>query len=66
MRSITEICRAIDRARKAYDQSLVKLGSSAPAVDAIETTLGWDTIFQKSSALYRRRVAYGACNGVAT
>jgi putative isomerase len=31
---------------KAYEQSIASAGSSAPILDAIETTLGWDTIYE--------------------
>jgi putative isomerase len=44
-RTIEEIETAIDTQRKAYEQSL-GTGKTAPIVDAIETTLGWDTIYE--------------------
>ena len=46
MRNVKEIGSIIDRAREAYGQLLGKLGSSARAAEAIETTLGWDTIYE--------------------
>ncbi len=44
-RTIAEIQSAIDRQRTAYQQSIATAGHSGPIVDAIETTLGWDTIY---------------------
>ncbi len=44
-RSISEIGAAIETQRAAYDQSIQAAGSNAPIVDAIETTVGWDTIY---------------------
>jgi hypothetical protein len=46
MRNVREIRAAIDRARRAYDRMLAQFGLRAAAVDAIETTLGWDTIYE--------------------
>ena len=46
MRNVGEIRAVIDREHRAYDQLLAKSGLSAVAVDAIETTLGWDTIYE--------------------
>jgi putative isomerase len=43
-RSIEEIQKAIDGERAAYEQSLGAMRSKA--VDAIQTTLGWDTIYE--------------------
>jgi hypothetical protein len=50
-RSIAEIEAAIDRQRQAYEQSIDGAGKNGPAkngpiLDAIETTLGWDTIYE--------------------
>ena len=36
----------IERQRQAYEQSVASAGASAPILDAIETTLGWDTIYE--------------------
>jgi hypothetical protein len=44
-RSLSEIGDAIEKQRTAYEQSIQAAGSNAPIVDAIETTLGWDTIY---------------------
>ncbi len=51
-RTLSEIEAAIARQQAAYRQSVAANGQSGPIVDAIETTLGWDTIFDPS----RRRV----------
>jgi hypothetical protein len=45
-RTVAEIEAIVDRERKAYEQSIAAAGSSAPILDAIETTLGWDTIYE--------------------
>jgi Mannosylglycerate hydrolase MGH1-like glycoside hydrolase domain len=45
-RSLTEVQAAIERARNRYEQSLGASPATRPIVDAIETTLGWDTIFE--------------------
>jgi hypothetical protein len=47
-RTIAEIQAALDRQRAAYQKSIETAGKSAPIVDAIETTLGWDTIYEPS------------------
>lgn len=46
-RTLTEIQAAIEAQHKAYERSL-GTGKKAPIVDAIETTLGWDTIYEPS------------------
>jgi putative isomerase len=46
MRDLIEIRAVIDRERGIYDQLLAKSGESALALNAIETTLGWDTIYE--------------------
>ncbi len=45
-RSLTEVQAALDRARNRYEQSLGVNTAARPIVDAIQTTLGWDTIFE--------------------
>lgn len=45
-RTIEEIKVAVEGAREAYEAKLAKTGEDAPIVDAIETTLGWDTIYE--------------------
>lgn len=47
-RSLAEIEAGIARELDAYDQSVAAAGASGPIVDAIETTLGWDTIYEPS------------------
>ncbi len=46
LRTLAEIQSAIDRQRTTYKQSITTAGKSAPIVDAIETTLGWDTVYE--------------------
>jgi putative isomerase len=45
-RTLAEIEAIVERQRQAYEQSIAAAGSSAPILDAIETTLGWDTIYE--------------------
>ncbi len=45
-RTLAEIQAIIERQRQAYEHSVNSAGSSAPIRDAIETTLGWDTIYE--------------------
>lgn len=45
-RSLLEAQAAIDLARTAYEKSLAAHPSTQQLTDAIETTLGWDTIFE--------------------
>ncbi len=45
-RTLDEIRAAIERQHAAYRQSVAAAGKSAPIFDAIETTLGWDTIYE--------------------
>jgi putative isomerase len=49
-RSVAEIQSAIDTQRAAYEKSTQAAGNNAPIVDAIETTLGWDTIYDPSKS----------------
>jgi putative isomerase len=44
--TIAEIESVIDRQHRLYQQSVAAAGKAGPIVDAIETTLGWDTIFE--------------------
>ncbi|MGD0630339.1 MAG: trehalase family glycosidase [Terracidiphilus sp.] len=46
LRRLPEIQSVIDRQRAAYEQPIKDAGGSGPIVDAIETTLGWDTIYE--------------------
>jgi putative isomerase len=43
---VEKIKAIIDRAREAYHQSVAKSGKAADVVDAIQTVLGWDTIYE--------------------
>jgi hypothetical protein len=45
-RTLEQIQSAIERQRKAYEQSIEAAGKNGPILDAIETTLGWDTIYE--------------------
>ena len=47
-RTLAEIQATIDRQRQAYEGSIRAAGTNAPIVDAIETTLSWDTIYEPS------------------
>ena len=47
-RSLAEVQAAIARQAQAYQQSIRAAGKNAPIVDAIETTLGWDTVYEPS------------------
>lgn len=44
-RTIDEIRGAIERQRSAYEATVAAAGPRGPILDAIETTLGWDTIY---------------------
>jgi len=45
-RTLNEITGVLGRERKAYEKSIKAAGKNAPILDAIETTLGWDTIYE--------------------
>jgi putative isomerase len=45
-RTLTNIESVVERQHHLYQQSISAAGKAAPIVDAIETTLGWDTIFE--------------------
>jgi putative isomerase len=45
-RSLAQVQAVLDRGRALYDQSLPENENTRPIVGAIETTLGWDTIFE--------------------
>ncbi|HLY42595.1 MAG TPA: trehalase family glycosidase [Terracidiphilus sp.] len=44
-RTLDEIQSAIDKQKAAYEASVAAAGKNAPILDAIQTTLGWDTIY---------------------
>jgi hypothetical protein len=44
-RSLAEIEAILHRQRRRYQQSIASAGTSASVVDAIQTTLGWNTIY---------------------
>ena len=43
---VEKIKAIIDRASEAYHQSVARSGKAADVVDAIQTVLGWDTIYE--------------------
>jgi len=45
-RSLEEIQAAIASQRSAYENSIEAAGKNGPILDAIETTMGWDTIYE--------------------
>jgi hypothetical protein len=45
-RTLAQIEAIVERQRQAYEQSIASAGAAAPIRDAIETTLGWDTIYE--------------------
>jgi putative isomerase len=45
-RSIAEIQAALEAERQAYERSVSAFGTHAPLADAIQTVIGWDTIFE--------------------
>jgi putative isomerase len=47
-RTLAEIEAAIAHQRDAYQESITAAGRNGPIVDAIETILGWDTIYEPS------------------
>jgi len=44
--TLAEIQAIIERQRQTYEHSVTAAGKSAAIMDAIETTLGWDTIYE--------------------
>jgi glycogen debranching enzyme len=47
-RTVSQITAILDRQRAAYRKSTGDGSQSAPTMDAVETTLGWDTIYDPS------------------
>lgn len=47
-RTVEEIKAVIARQKRFYQQAITAAGQNGPIVDAIETTLGWDTIYEPS------------------
>lgn len=45
-RTVEQIRSVLDRQRKAYEKSIADAGANGPILDAIETTLGWDTVYE--------------------
>jgi putative isomerase len=46
MRTVADIQQVLDRERRAYQQSVKGFGDRAPVADAIQTVIGWDTIYE--------------------
>jgi hypothetical protein len=44
-RTLEEIRAIVERQRQAYEAARASAGKNAPIVDAIETAIGWDTIY---------------------
>ncbi len=61
-RTLEQIQNVIDRQRTAYEQSIANAGKNGPILDAIETTIGWDTIYEpgKEDVSFRPSAACGA------
>ncbi|MGD0630579.1 MAG: trehalase family glycosidase [Terracidiphilus sp.] len=49
-RSVAEIAAIVERQRAAYRKSVDAAGVESPTVDAVESTLGWDTIYEPEHA----------------
>jgi len=45
-RTLDEIRAVIAKQKAAYEKALADAGNNGPIMDAIETTLGWDTIYE--------------------
>lgn len=45
-RTVAQIQAIVARQQHAYEENVAAAGTNAPIVDAIETTLGWDTIYE--------------------
>ena len=45
-RTIADIQTVLERERRAYQQSVAPFGDRAPVADAIQTVIGWDTIYE--------------------
>ena len=61
--TLAEIQAIIERAHEAYEHALASEGTRAPLVDAIETTIGWDTIYDPELHRVVTPVSRGWCTG---
>lgn len=61
--TLSEVQTIVERARLAYEHALAAEGSRAPLVDAIETTIGWDTIYDPEMQRVVTPVSRGWCTG---
>jgi Mannosylglycerate hydrolase MGH1-like glycoside hydrolase domain len=62
-RTLAEIQAIVERARLAYEHALASEGKSAPIIDAIQTTIGWDTIYDPEGRRVVTPVSRGWCTG---
>ncbi|QNI32096.1 hypothetical protein H7849_24380 [Alloacidobacterium dinghuense] len=46
LRTVADIHTVLERERRAYEQSVAGFGDRAPVADAIQTVIGWDTIYE--------------------
>jgi len=60
-RTIEEIKAAVEREHDAYEAKLAEAGVDAPILDAIQTTLGWDTIYEPGGNRVVSPVSRGWC-----
>lgn len=66
-RTLTNIESVVERQHHLYQKSIAAAGKAGPIVDAIETTLGWDTIFEPKGRRVVSPVSrVWALDGVAT
>ena len=61
--TLSEVRAIVERARLTYEHSLAAEGSRAPLVDTIETTIGWDTIYDPEMQRVVTPVSRGWCTG---
>lgn len=62
-RSVARVQAIVDRRRAAYRASIERAGASAAMMDAIETTIGWDTTYEPEEARVVTPVSRGWSNG---
>lgn len=62
-RTLAQIQSIVARARQAYESKVTGQGKVAPMFDAIETTIGWDTIYDPELRRVVTPVSRGWCAG---
>lgn len=62
-RSLTEIQAVLSRQRRAYEQRTAAAGKSASIVDAIQTTMGWNTTYDPEGGRVITPVSRGWSTG---